>query len=104
MGSYTNPDANIPVTEEPSEPSISTRGDNGGSAAKPEERNQLADVDASKGSFSVDISAGLETAKQVRVKAEVDVIPTELFRVVLRGQIGRFGFIERYSMIGKEVE
>lgn len=95
LRSYTNPDANIPVieelghrpqpagmhpdfiivSEEPSESSIPTRGDNGDTAAKTEERNQLAGADSSKESFSADTPAGLETAKHVRMKAEVDVIP-----------------------------
>lgn len=95
LRSYTNPDANIPVieefshrpqpagmhqdfiivSEEPSESSIPTRGDNGDAAAKKEERNQLAGADLSKGSFSADTPAGLETAKHVRMKEEVDVIP-----------------------------
>lgn len=86
LRSYTNPDANISVieepyvtTEEPSESSIPTRGDNGDTAAKTEERNQLADKDLAKGSFSADTSAGLEMAKHVRMKAEVDVIPDRAY-------------------------
>lgn len=95
LGSYTNPDANIPVieelshrpqpagmhqdftivSEEPSEPSIPTKGDNGDTAAKTEGGNQLAGADSSKESFSADTPAGLERAKHVRMKAEVDVIP-----------------------------
>lgn len=40
---------------------------NGDTAAKTEERNQLAGPDSTKGSLSADTSAGLGTAKHVRV-------------------------------------
>lgn len=103
QGSYTKPDANLPVieeelsyppppqptgmdqgfiifSEEPSEISMPTSADNNGdTAAKTKERNQLAGADSSKGSISADTPAGLETAKHVRMKAEVEVIPDERF-------------------------
>lgn len=104
QGSYTNPNANLPVieeglsyppppppptgmdqgfinfSEEPPEISMPrSAGNNGDTAAKTKERNQLAGADSSKGSISADTTAWLETAKRVRMKTEVEVIPDERF-------------------------